>query len=92
MIIEGAGMNCNETAARGTENSKGLEALRRLMNLSSELVECSMGAYNTDDDRSNPPRLHNIADTLAEEIGVLAESLGYTVADVVGPMWAAPQS
>jgi hypothetical protein len=67
-----------------------LEALTRLMKLSSEISDAATALYATEQ-ATLGMKLMETADQLAEEVGVLAARSGYTANQVTQPLWRAPR-
>jgi hypothetical protein len=67
-----------------------LEALTRLMTLSSEISDAAMALYATEE-AALGMKLMETADRLADEVGTLAIRSGYTADEVTQPLWQAPR-
>lgn len=77
-VIEGEGL----VTVKALEGSRDLNALTRLMTLS-----CEIGDSARECDTDQAMRLIGIADRLADEVGTLADRSGYTVDEVIAPLW-----
>jgi hypothetical protein len=56
------------------------------MALSSKLADCAMALYETEE-AARGMKLMEIADKLADDVGVLAARSGYTADQVTAPLW-----
>jgi hypothetical protein len=82
MRTEGKGL----VAERTPEDSGDLSVLTRLMKLSSELADCAMVLYGTEE-AAQGMKVMEIADKLADVVGGLAARNGYTMDEVTASLW-----
>lgn len=81
-IVEGKGL----VAVKTLEGRGDLNALTRLMKLSTEISDSALTFYGTERVTAGMT-LMGIADRLADEVGLLADRSGYTVDEVTAPLW-----
>ncbi len=80
-FIRGEGLVAEKTP----DSDRGV-ALTRLMALSSEIANSAQRLYDTEQ-ATVGMRLMEIADRLADEVGLLTDRSGYTVDEVIAPLW-----
>ena len=81
-LIRGEGLVTGKTP----ERSENAAALTRCMALSCEIADSALKLYNTEHVTVGM-RLMETADKLAEEVGLLTDLTGYTIDEVVAPLW-----
>lgn len=84
-IEEGEGLRCNLVANEAPGGTTDLEALTKLMDLACQVA--AIGGGRTKAQRGL--NLLEIADLIAEEVGVLAVRCGYMIDEVTQPLWLA---